>query len=98
SLALLTQPLRRRHGAVGEMERDGGRAADPHLLFLLADGEPGHPLLDDERRDPAGALARIDRREDRDDVSVVAVRAPLLRSVQHVMVALADRGSAEARG
>src|SRR5947209_6382380 len=40
SLALLTEPLLDRHGAVREVERHGGRAADAHLLLFLADREP----------------------------------------------------------
>src|SRR5207237_8355721 len=70
---------------------------DTHLLLVLADREPGHALLDEKRRDALGALARIDRREDRDDVGVIAVGAPLLRSVQDVVIALAQRRGLETR-
>src|SRR5437660_348607 len=98
SLALLTEPLLDRHGAVREVERHGGRAADAHLLLFLADREPRHALLDEEGRDALGALARIDRREDRDHVGVIAVGAPLLRPVQDVVVPLAHRRGPQARG
>src|SRR5262250_1527712 len=97
SLALLTQALLDRHGAVREVERHGGRAADAHLLLFLADREAGRAPLDEERRDAPGALARIDRGEDGDHVGVIAVRAPLLRSVQDVVIALVHRRGPEAR-
>src|SRR5262245_47762053 len=96
-LALLAQALLDRHRAVREVKGHGGRAADAHFLLFLADREPGHALLDDERGDASGALAGIDRREHGDHVCVVAVRAPLLGTVQHVVIALPHRRGPEAR-
>src|SRR5438876_10401292 len=98
SLALLAEPLLDRDGAIREVERHRGRAADPHLPFLLAEGEAGQVLLDEEGGDALGALARIDGHEDGDDVRVVAMGAPLLRAVQDVAIARADRRGPEARG
>src|SRR5437870_10055098 len=44
SLALLAEPLLDRYGAVREVERHGGRAADAHLLLFLADLDPRNAL------------------------------------------------------
>ena len=91
ALALGAETLLDRDGAVGEVQRHGGRGADAELALLLADLEARRPLLDEERRDPPGAPRRIHRREHGDDVRVAAVGAPLLRAVEHVTVAAPQR-------
>src|SRR5688500_14271128 len=60
--------------------------ADPELVFLLADGEPGEAALDDEGSDAAVAGVRIQRREDDEDVRFVAVGDPELASGQREAV------------
>src|SRR6266568_7699789 len=59
----------------------------PQLLLLLADRKTRHALLEEERGDAPRAQRRVHRREDDDDVGVVAVGAPLLGAVKHVTVA-----------
>src|SRR6185369_15805704 len=54
-LALGPEPVARRDRAVREVQRHGGRGADPELLLLLADLEAGRALLDQERRHALGA-------------------------------------------
>jgi hypothetical protein len=80
------------------VERHGGRAADAHLLLLLSDRETGQAPVDEKRGDAPRALARVDGREDGDDVGVIAVGAPLLRAVQDVVIAPAHRCRPKARG
>src|SRR5262249_61712493 len=46
ALTFLAQPVLDGNLAVGEMERDGRRAADAHLPLELADGEAGERGLD----------------------------------------------------
>ena len=72
ALADLAEHVRARHAAVFEDQLAGAARADAELVFLLADREPGEPALDDERRDAAVAGGRIDRREDDEEVGLVA--------------------------
>src|SRR3989441_5083983 len=97
SLALLAEAVRDRYGAVGEVERHGGRGSDAHLLLLLTHGEAGHSSLDEERRDALRGQLRADRGEDDADVGAVAACAPLLGAVQDVAVTPPHRGRPEAR-
>src|SRR5207247_9358029 len=93
SLALLAEAVRDRYGAVGEVERHGGRGSDAHLLLLLTHGEAGHASLDEERGDALRAQLPVDRGAGDDAVGVGAVGAPLLRAVQAVAVTPPDRGA-----
>src|SRR5688572_7988626 len=97
ALPLGAEALSRGDRAVGEVQRDRRRGADAELLLLLADREARRALLDQERRHALRPLGEIDGREDRDDVGVVAVRAPLLGAVEHVVVAAANGRGPEAR-
>ena len=90
ALAFFSQAILDRHLTVGEMERGGGRAADPELALELADGEAWEGRLHEKGRHAALAAALVDRREERDDRRLASVRHPELDAVQHVAVALAN--------
>jgi len=78
-LALVAEPLLDGHRTVREVQRHRREQRMPIFRSFLPT-EKRHALLDEERRDALGALLRIDGREHREHVGVVAVRAPLLWS------------------
>src|SRR5438132_113553 len=84
--------------AVAEVQRHRRRGTDAHLLLFLADAEAGRALLDEERGHAPRAPTGIERREHGDHVRVVAVGAPLLGAVEHVVLAAADGRGLEAAG
>src|SRR5919106_1080298 len=98
ALALRPEPLGGGDRAVGEVQGHRGRGPNPELALFLADLEPWRALLDEERRYTLRPLRGIDGGEHREDIGVVAVGAPLLRAVQHVVVTAPDRGGLESRG
>ena len=72
------------------------RFARPHaeLVFLLAGDQAGRAALDDEGRDPLGALGPVGHGHHDQDVGRGAVRDEALRAVEHPVVAVAPRGRA----
>ena len=94
ALALPAEAVRGRDDRVLEHELGCRTGADAHLLLVGAEPEPGHALLDEERRDPARTGGRVERREDEVAVGLGRVRDPDLRAGQPVRVAV---GGARAR-
>src|SRR5207245_5641483 len=86
-LALVAETVLDGHLAVAQMERDRRGPANPQLALELAEGEPGERRLDQERGDPAGALAAVHGGEEGDDAGVTAVRDAHLGSLEKVAVA-----------
>src|SRR5487761_968281 len=83
----LAQHVRRRHAAAVEHQLAGVRSAHAELVELLRRREAGHPLLDDECGDAAGACLRIGLGIDDQRVGVWTVRDPHLGAVQDEAIA-----------
>ena len=64
----------------------------PSLCSVSAEREPGHALLEEERRDPLVLRRRIGLRKDERVVGDRCVRDPVLRAVEDIDVALAPGG------
>ena len=92
AFAELAQLAILRDAAVFEDKLCRGRAADTHLLLLLADAEAGVGLLDDEGADALGAQALVGHGDDDEHVGVGAVGDENLASVEHPLVAVKDGG------
>ena len=102
ALALLAEQALGRDADVLEGELAGVGGVHPHLLQLGRDAEAGHLLavlvaqVDDEQGDAVVALLRVGLGDEDDEVGARAVGDEGLGAVDHVLVAVADRGRADA--
>ena len=96
AVALCAKQVGRRDGAILEVDGGGVGAALPHLVLLLADGETGCVLGDNEGRNALVAGCGVAGGEDDNEVCVAAVGDPLLGAVEDKGVALALVTAAEA--
>src|SRR5579875_1262971 len=96
ALADLADDVAVRHAHVLEDRLAGRRRADAELVLELAHAEARPVGLDDERRDPA-RLA-VGHREDDVEVRDAEVADPVLRAVDHPLLAVAHGGRLHARG
>src|SRR5207253_7057769 len=96
--ALGAQPIPRRDPHLLEREADRVRAAQPHLVLGLPQTEAWGALLDDESRDAAAARGAIRAGEDQVDARAQSVGDPVLRAIEHVVVAVAHRRGLERPG
>ena len=86
------------HPAVDEPERRGIGGADPELLVEALEDQPRVVALDDERLDRRAAPGAVERRPHDDQVGAVAGGDVDLLAVEHVVVAVEDRGRADRGG
>src|SRR5664280_554239 len=90
ALALLANTVRGRNTYVVEHDLAGRRRAKSHLVLVL--GELDAPvLLDEEARDAVTARLGVGTGEDRVGVRDASVGDPVLRTVEYVVVAVANR-------
>ena len=81
-----TEQILLRHKTVFEVKLMHGHTAYAHQVFLLADLEAGRALFNQQRRDAAPASVWIRRAEDGIERRRIAVRVPLLITVQNIEV------------
>ena len=89
AVAVLTDPVLRRHPAVREEQLAGRRALDPHLRLDPPDLEPGRVRLDQEAADAAVRGLRVGLREHGVELRHARVRDEPLGAVEDVLVAVA---------
>jgi hypothetical protein len=76
----------------------GGRGADAELVFLLADGEAGCSLLNQEGGDALIALGEVGVRDDDEEVGFDRVGDPEFLAGEVVVIALVRRLAGEGKG
>ena len=92
TFANFAEQIVRRHFAVIENQRTGGRAADTHLVFFSADRKPRERTLHQE----GGEFLAIYLREDCEQVGEAGVRDPHLLAVEDVVLAIGRKRGARA--
>ncbi len=93
-LPLLTEQVGRRHPDVGERQLRGVLHLAAHFVQFAAPFEAGHTVLDHQQAQPATAVLRVGRgaRDHNDQVGLDAAGDERLRAVEHVVLAVANRG------
>ena len=89
-----TQQVRRRHAHLVEKQFGGIGGVLPDLLQLAPLLEAGPVGLDQEQRHPFGAGGGVGFGHDHDQIAIEAVADEGLAAVDHVLVAVPDRGGA----
>ena len=91
AFAGLAEDVRARDQALLEQQLARAAGANPELVLLLANGEPGDAALDEKRGDAAVPGFRVDVRKDNEQVGFVAVGDPQLAAAQRPVVAALAR-------